>query len=107
VANFCSTSSKPALPGAAADHEKAERQQRIRHQPGVGVGVWQRRHGAVGRIADYQRHPLLRMRHRAAAGAQQKCRENQSRHDADPTRHDNAPRRGANSRCLLVSLERR
>jgi hypothetical protein len=26
-------------PGAAADHEKAERQQRIRHQFGVAVGI--------------------------------------------------------------------
>jgi hypothetical protein len=48
--------------GAAADHEKAERQQRIRHQPGVGGGVWQRGDGAVGRIADHQRHALFGMR---------------------------------------------
>ena len=92
--------------GAAADHEKAKRQQRIRHQPGVGRRVWQHRHRAVGRIADHQCNALFGMRHRGHPGAQQNGREKQSRHDADPTRHDDAPRSGANSRCLLVSRDR-
>jgi hypothetical protein len=79
---------------AAADHEKAERQQRIRHQPGVGRGVGQRRHRAIGRIADHQRHPLVGMRRRAQARPDQECRDHQSRHDADPTGHDRFSARG-------------
>jgi hypothetical protein len=77
-------------PGAAADHEEAERQQRVRHQSGVGRGIWQRRHRTVGRIADHQRHAFFGMCRRAHGGAHQKCRDHQSRHDADPTSHGDA-----------------
>ena len=74
---------------AAADHEKAERQQRIRHQLGVG-----RRDSAASGRSDRPncRSPARHaFRHApAGAGAKQKCRENQSRHDAGPAGHDDA-----------------
>ena len=77
--------------GAAADHEEAERQQRIRHQLGVGRGVRQLRDGLIGRIADHQRDALFGMR--GGAGAEQKA-ATIPRHEADPTGHDDALRGG-------------
>jgi hypothetical protein len=37
-------------------HGKARRVQQLRHVPGVIGGVGQRRHGAIARLPDHQRH---------------------------------------------------
>ena len=84
-ADSASLRDRPAPPPTTK--KPREREQRIRHQSGIGGRIGQPRRSLIGRIADHQRHAFFRVRRCEEPATQQECRDHRSRQDADPAGH--------------------